>query len=130
MPSRYSPTLGALPSKPPDMLQLSRSHEGSAVAATAIIAVYIKCFFIIRGPVCHTPQPVIKTLRHTRWFGVYLLPLARLWVLHSIWQLSIVVAPPRLHAVTWSASISEMRYIRVRLLLPETAHRGQLETPL
>ena len=36
----------------------------------------------------------------------YLLPFARLCVLHNISQFSIVVAPPLLHAVTWSASIS------------------------
>ena len=28
------------------------------------------------------------------------LPFARLWVLQSIWQLSMVVVPPLLHAVT------------------------------
>ncbi len=39
----------------------------------------------------------------------YRLPLARLCVLQSIWQFSRVVSPPRLHAVTWSASISEGR---------------------
>lgn len=38
--------------------------------------------------------------------GSYLLPLALLWVLQSIWQLLMSVAPPLLHAVTWSASIS------------------------
>lgn len=31
---------------------------------------------------------------------LYLLPLARLWVLHSIWQLSKLVEPPLLQAVT------------------------------
>ena len=36
----------------------------------------------------------------------YLFPFALLCVLHSIWQLSISVEPPLLHAVTWSASIS------------------------
>ena len=36
----------------------------------------------------------------------YLFPLAQLWVLQSISQFSKVVAPPLLHAVTWSASIS------------------------
>ena len=36
----------------------------------------------------------------------YALPLARLWVLQSIWQLASLVSPPFDHAVTWSASIS------------------------
>ncbi len=36
----------------------------------------------------------------------YLFPLARLWVLQSIWQLSMLLWPPLLQAVTWSASIS------------------------
>ena len=36
----------------------------------------------------------------------YLFPLALLCVLHNIWQFSIFVLPPLLHAVTWSASIS------------------------
>ena len=36
----------------------------------------------------------------------YRFPLARLCVLHSIWQLAADVSPPLLHAVTWSASIS------------------------
>ena len=31
----------------------------------------------------------------------YLFPFALLCVLHSIWQFSIDVAPPLLHAVTW-----------------------------
>lgn len=35
----------------------------------------------------------------------YLFPLARLWVLHSIWQFLAVLSPPLLHAETWSASI-------------------------
>lgn len=42
----------------------------------------------------------------------YLFPLARLWVLQSIWQLEMSVAPPLLHAVTWSASIS--LYFQIR----------------
>lgn len=36
----------------------------------------------------------------------YLLPLARLWVAHSIWQLARSLAPPFDQAPTWSASIS------------------------
>ena len=36
----------------------------------------------------------------------YALPLARLWVLQSIWQLASLVSSPFDHAVTWSASIS------------------------
>ena len=36
----------------------------------------------------------------------YLFPFALLCVLHNIWQLATSVAPPLLHAVTWSASIS------------------------
>ena len=36
----------------------------------------------------------------------YRLPLARLQLLHSIWQLAAVVAPPLLHGVMWSASMS------------------------
>ena len=36
----------------------------------------------------------------------HLLPFARLCVLHNSWQFLMSVAPPRLHAVAWSASIS------------------------
>jgi hypothetical protein len=36
----------------------------------------------------------------------YRLPLARLWVMQSIWQFSAELPPPLLHAATWSASIS------------------------
>ena len=36
----------------------------------------------------------------------YLFPFPLLCVLHNIWQFSISVLPPLLHAVTWSASIS------------------------
>lgn len=45
----------------------------------------------------------------------YLLPFALLCVLQSIWQLSMLVLPPRLHAVTWSASISVSFHIRLWL---------------
>ena len=37
---------------------------------------------------------------------VYLFPFALLCVLQSIWQFSMLVAPPLLQAATWSASIS------------------------
>ena len=37
----------------------------------------------------------------------YLLPFARLCVLHNIWQFLMSVAPPLLQADTWSASISD-----------------------
>lgn len=43
----------------------------------------------------------------------YLFPFALLCVLHSIWQLSMLVAPPLLHAVTWSASMSFRSHILV-----------------
>ena len=36
----------------------------------------------------------------------YRLPLARLWVMQSIWQFLAELPPPLLHAETWSASIS------------------------
>jgi len=36
----------------------------------------------------------------------YRLPLARLWVMQSIWQFLAELSPPLLHAATWSASIS------------------------
>jgi hypothetical protein len=42
----------------------------------------------------------------TALLGTYRLPLARLWVMQSIWQLSAELPPPLLHAATWSASIS------------------------
>lgn len=48
---------------------------------------------------------VIVVLRETL-LSPYLLPLERLCVLHSIWQLDSSVEPPWLQAVTWSASIS------------------------
>jgi hypothetical protein len=47
--------------------------------------------------------------------GNYLFPFALLCVLHSIWQLAMLVAPPLLHAVTWSASISSSFHILVRV---------------
>ena len=36
----------------------------------------------------------------------YRLPLARLWVMQSIWQFLAELSPPLLHAAMWSASIS------------------------
>lgn len=38
--------------------------------------------------------------------GNYRFPLARLWVVQSIWQFLAELSPPLLHAETWSASIS------------------------
>lgn len=45
----------------------------------------------------------------------YRFPFALLCVLQSIWQLLMSVLPPRLHAVTWSASISVSFQIRLWL---------------
>ncbi len=45
----------------------------------------------------------------------YLFPFILLCVLHSIWQLSMLVEPPLLQAETWSASISSIFQIRWRL---------------
>ena len=39
------------------------------------------------------------------------------------------VAPPMLHAATWSASISENFHIRFALASCPTAQSGQFETP-
>ena len=47
-----------------------------------------------------------KKTRLSAGFALQRLPLARLWVTHSMVQLEISVLPPLLHAVTWSASIS------------------------
>ena len=58
----------------------------------------------------------------------YLFPFALLCVLHNIWQFSISVEPPLLHAVTWSASISFRRYILVLFAPSICAQYGQLET--
>ena len=55
-------------------------------------------------------------------------PFARLCVLQSIWQLERSVAPPLLHAATWSASISENFQIRFALASCPTAQSGQFET--
>lgn len=57
----------------------------------------------------------------------YLFPFARLCVTQSISQLLASVAPPLLHAVTWSASISESFHIRVLFELLPHAHKGQFE---
>ena len=53
-------------------------------------------------------QPIKLSWRKIEWLHIshYLLPFERLCVLHNISQFSIDVAPPLLHAVTWSASIS------------------------
>ncbi len=45
----------------------------------------------------------------------YRLPLARLWVVQSIWQFLAEESPPLLQAVTWSASISFSSYTFVLL---------------
>ena len=45
----------------------------------------------------------------------YLFPFARLCILQSIWQLLMSVAPPLLHAATWSASISASFHTRAAL---------------
>lgn len=58
----------------------------------------------------------------------YRLPLARLWVTHSIWQLSAVLPPPLLHAVTWSLSISAI--FHTLLLIGIMAQSGQLDSLL
>ena len=52
----------------------------------------------------------------------YRFPFARLWVLHSIWQLWMSVAPPLLQAVTWSASMSLNFQIFARLAACPMAH--------
>ena len=44
----------------------------------------------------------------------YRFPFALLCVLHNIWQFDLSVAPPLLHAATWSASISSSLYILAR----------------
>ena len=59
----------------------------------------------------------------------YLLPFSLLWCMQSIWPFSILVAPPLLHAVTWSASISFMAQIFALLALPSNTQSGQLPTP-
>ena len=50
-----------------------------------------------------SPYSVLNALLSN---GFYRFPFARLWVLQSIWQFLMSVAPPFDHAVTWSASIS------------------------
>ena len=57
---------------------------------------------------------------------VHLFPFALLCVLQSISQFSIVLSPPRLQAVTWSASISDSFQMRVLLTLSPIAQYGQL----
>ena len=55
----------------------------------------------------------------------YRFPLARLCVLHSIWQFEMSVAPPLLHASTWSASISESFQTRRAFASCPVAHSGR-----
>ena len=57
---------------------------------------------------------------------LYLLPFERLCVLQSIWQLLSSVAPPLLHAVIWSASISFSDQILSLLGPSPQAQSGQL----
>ena len=59
----------------------------------------------------------------------HLLPFARLCVLQSIWQFSMSVEPPRLQAVTWSASMSRKSQIFVWFWSWPMAQSGQLLTP-
>ena len=66
---------------------------------------------------------------HRAWAAArknHLFPLARLCVLQSIWQLLSSVAPPLLHAITWSASISFNAQILSLLASCPIAQRGQL----
>ena len=63
-------------------------------------------------------MPFPQTLENGRLVkmnGNYLFPFALLCVLHSIWQLAMLVAPPLFQAVTWSASISSSFHILVRV---------------
>src|SRR5690554_89157 len=59
----------------------------------------------------------------------YLFPFARLCVLHNISQFLMSVAPPLLHAVTWSASISFKLQILVLLESCPMAQSEQFEIP-
>lgn len=65
------------------------------------------CFFSIR----YSPRTISASTAACS--CRYLFPFALLCVLHSIWQLSMLVAPPLLHAVTWSASMSFRSHILV-----------------
>ncbi len=62
------------------------------------------------------------------WF-LYRLPLARLWVLQSIWQFFWSVGFFLLQAATWSASISACDQIFLALASCPRVQCGQLETP-
>lgn len=55
----------------------------------------------------------------------YRFPFALLCVLQSIWQLLMSVLPPRLHAVTWSASISACLWIRFLFGPSGMTHSGR-----
>jgi len=89
---------GGLPSTfwaGPETIARSVQHGTHAVEPPAPQAASLKLGF---------PAPA-----HTRWVVArpyYRLPLARLWVMQSIWQLSAELPPPLLHAETWSAPIS------------------------
>ncbi len=64
----------------------------------------------MKHPYCQFDSGAIFPIPH------YLFPFALLWVLHSIWQFLMLVSPPLLQAVTWSASISAIFQMRSRLL--------------
>ncbi len=57
----------------------------------------------------------------------YRFPFALLCVLHNIWQFLMSVAPPLLHAATWSASTSASFQILDLLDSWPIAHNGQFE---
>ena len=77
-------------------------------------------FFSVRGwsRLYHYCRPCTASGSSPRWGSrpcstrrtsarpYYRLPLARLWVIQSIWQFLVELSPPLLHADTWSASIS------------------------
>ena len=63
-------------------------------------------------------------------YPCYRLPLARLWLMQSIWQFSAELPPPLLHAETWSASISVNFHILLLLAAWPTAQSGQFDVLL
>src|SRR3989344_8316862 len=76
------------------------------------------CFCV---PIIYFPDLVRLSCLH------YRLPFARLWVLHNISQFFDEVAPPLLHADTWSASISPKLQILLLLASCRTAQCEQFD---
>ncbi len=112
----------------PRLARVMLAEEFVATLRTLVTEVHVQS----NAPV--QQRAAQRTVRCNRLFGgrarssrramarpYYRLPLARLWVTQSIWQLSAELPPPLLHAETWSASISANFHILLLLAAWPTA---------